>query len=1116
MNEKTAAVEAFASAALKAVFEAVGSGPVRAADSPLRTGPVDVVIPVYENAGLVQRCVNSVLPTLIEGDLLWLLDDASTEPGVSTLLSSINERHPSIRVLRNDRNLGFVANTNQALQPGGPAASERDVVLLNSDTQVTEGWLNWMQACQSRQPRAGIICPISNRATILSALPDVTVEEFESAMPGSLEWTTGDIPLPTAVGFCMLLSREMLNEIGYFSDLFAPGYGEENDLSMRAMRAGWNIYAADQAVVFHHSGASFGRQQARALQTKHQQTLDQLWPEYAPLVQSWWRENPLRARTEQLAKADGHKRSVLHVLHRQYHVGGTERVARSLIDGLGERYWHTLAYPGETNGAWCDMEVRGDASLRELMINHRWIRPALRIAGHGADLSCGPSERAMARIIQGQGSDIVHFHHFLHWDSLLLPLIAKACGSRVVISIHDFWFNCPIHNQLKYSTGRPCGIDFAGADQRCDECLSSYCEDLNGKPRGVSEVKAYAVARHDLVSKVLNDADAILVPSQFIKNKITGGFRSLRTNHIHVFEQGVSEPVNHEQSHDSGQSDGQMVIGYFGGDQFMKGSEIMLEMARAFSDRPVQFRVFGRVRGFKQTTLPRNVQLAGFYNPVDVSSAMRGIDLALLPSHYEESYSMVASECWIHGVPVMATNKGALSERVVDGLNGWLVNSLDPKDWIRTFDQVLTGDQLRRCRSALSKHSVTTLAQSADKLHSIYHSLPTRPERDVPPKAPALTRFHQKLDALRHTRRVSGTLSGAKKPPPACLGIVRDNWGTAHYRLRFPLQQLAAETAVLPSDKRTQEDGQRAAGAPGQTVIHVVREQGFKLDAVLAQPGLRHVAMQPFVSDEGLRMAEQLHRQAGLSVSLVIDDLWTDIPADNPVHRSLPSDLRQRLQYLASLSQSLVLTTNELERRLDVRHPRKWVIENALPEALFQAHSGSRVKREGKFRAGWSGAPQHAADLKFLKQVIEKTSDLADWVLLGMCPEQLLPMVKEFHPMVPFDDYPSSLAALDLDLAVAPLMDHPFNRCKSHLKVLEYGVLGYPVIASDLPPYQQCPVMLAGPEDVGDWVEKIRFLLNHEDQRVAQSQQLRDWVLKHNMIRHRSSQWLRALGMSHP
>ena len=63
--------------------------------------------------------------------------------------------------------------------------------------------------------------------------------------------------------------------------------------------------------------------------------------------------------------------------------------------------------------------------------------------------------------------------------------------------------------------------------------------------------------------------------------------------------------------------------------------------------------------------------------------------------------------------------------------------------------------------------------------------------------------------------------------------------------------------------------------------------------------------------------------------------------------------------------------------------------------------------------------------------------------------------------------YPARLARMNLDIAVAPLVDHPFNRAKSALKLLEYGALALPVVATDIEPYRGAPVSLVGDDPDG-------------------------------------------------
>lgn len=126
-----------------------------------------------------------------------------------------------------------------------------------------------------------------------------------------------------------------------------------------------------------------------------------------------------------------------------------------------------------------------------------------------------------------------------------------------------------------------------------------------------------------------------------------------------------------------------------------------------------------------------------------------------------------------------------------------------------------------------------------------------------------------------------------------------------------------------------------------------------------------------------------------------------------------------------------------------------------------------------KPRVGWAGVPQHRGDLELLEQVVRETANEVDWVFMGMCPDFRKPHVKEVHEVVSFDKYQRKLATLNLDIAVAPLEHNRFNEAKSNLRILEYGMLGWPVIASAIEPYRTAPVCLVSNQPRA-WVSAIR------------------------------------------
>src|SRR5436190_17499470 len=204
---------------------------------------IDVIIPVYKGLSQTRRCVESVLANRQATPFeIVAVDDASPEPDITSYLDELAAAR-QVTLLRNHRNLGFVQSVNR----GMALHTDRDVVLLNSDTEVANDWLDRMMAAAQSAEDVATVTPFSNNATICS----YPYEGWPGGVPGTLGLAALDraaahanagrrASIPTAIGFCMLVRRACLARIGAFdAESFGRGYGEENDFCMRAAAAGW-------------------------------------------------------------------------------------------------------------------------------------------------------------------------------------------------------------------------------------------------------------------------------------------------------------------------------------------------------------------------------------------------------------------------------------------------------------------------------------------------------------------------------------------------------------------------------------------------------------------------------------------------------------------------------------------------------------------------------------------------------------------------------------------------------------------------------------------------------------------------------------------------------------
>jgi glycosyltransferase involved in cell wall biosynthesis len=242
-----------------------------------------------------------------------------------------------------------------------------------------------------------------------------------------------------------------------------------------------------------------------------------------------------------------------------------------------------------------------------------------------------------------------------------------------------------------------------------------------------------------------------------------------------------------------------------------------------------------------------------------------------------------------------------------------------------------------------------------------------------------------------------------------------------------------------------------------------------------------------------------------------LDDLLTNVPIKNARKQAFVEmkDLHKRFRKAASLCHRFVVSTEYLAEEYRGYSDELVVVKNYLEGERWLGHTPSR-RGGAKPRVGWAGSVTHHGDLAIIVDVVKATADEVDWVFFGLCLDELRPYVKEFHELVALDQYVSRLAAMDLDLAIAPLEDVPFNHAKSHLRLLEYGIMGYPVVCTDITPYRGDYPVTRVPNKFKAWVEAIREHVSDRDELARRGDALREHVRANWILEDNLDVWLRA------
>ena len=249
----------------------------------------DVVVPVHGGLHHVRHCLRA-LAEHTAGARVVVVDDASTTYEGRRLEELVRDLDgdPRFELLRNRENLGYLRSVNRGIAHG----TAPRVVTLNSDVIVTPGWLDGLIAALEDDARNAIASPLSNHANLTRIDFPWGTHHLEVAEAVRVLSPASYPEIGIASGFCLIIRRTHLTELGGFDEVYDPGYYEESDLCMRAMERGLRVVADDATFVFHHGWASFGPEQRTALMERNAVVFERRWGAGA---HSSWQQ---RVRTE--------------------------------------------------------------------------------------------------------------------------------------------------------------------------------------------------------------------------------------------------------------------------------------------------------------------------------------------------------------------------------------------------------------------------------------------------------------------------------------------------------------------------------------------------------------------------------------------------------------------------------------------------------------------------------------------------------------------------------------------------------------------------------------------------------------------------------------------------
>ena len=604
-----------------------------------------VIVPVYNSPDITRECLEAILiaePTI----QVLAVDDCSPDAAIVPILQELATNNPErFRWIQTPRNLGFPGAANLGISQRG----DNHALLVNSDVIVSKGFASSMKiGLTARQKVASVTCLTNagESASIPTLGENTQLPEREMISEINMlaqqrenfnspkTWPV----LPSGVGFCMLLSSQALKKIGVFNEKeFSPGYGEENDWSLRASESGFVNLLCPNVYVYHVHGLTYGTSK-QALIEQHLAIINKRYPYYEQSVRKYFAEDTIayyrHALFFQAISQSPSFKTIVIVDHQRG--GGAVKTLNEEIETLQNALVVMITRISKT-------EVTCTFKFRNLS--------AINYKGNLEDLVKILRSLKVQKIILNtlalMGEDEIDDP-----KKFVFTLLEEFEVERE-FRLHDYHSVCPSLNLLN-TRGQFCGIPDLDV---CDTCLPKNSNSVENKKIRVGTWRKEWAQILDKCTSIVcyskESATRLISVYPFVESKI-----EIRKHLVTPIDLPIPRsnrpPILSE-----------LRIGVVGNLNLAKGSQIVIDLARAIKDMKQSSVIFsfGSI-----ARVPNNLPISGqgpYTYPLDLYIKFKNFDLdvILMPSIWPETYNLVSDELENLRLPIVAFSLGGPFER---------------------------------------------------------------------------------------------------------------------------------------------------------------------------------------------------------------------------------------------------------------------------------------------------------------------------------------------------------------------------------------------------------------------------------------------------------------------
>lgn len=676
-----------------------------------RIKPVTVVVPVYNAYDAVKECLESLTHTLNDEVDVLMIDDCSPDVRIQPLLEYYKNSN-GFRYEKNKVNIGYTKTVNKAIS----LSDGNDIVLLNSDTVTTPRWLNAMIYTAYSRERVATVTALSNNSGAFSVPEIGSFNDIKTGLSANeharliIHSTEGGfMPVPTGNGFCFYIRRDFIDSFGDFDEEKYPrGYGEENDLCMRALRNNWHNLICDKAYVYHKRSQSFKDEKVKLMQDGATQ-LRKDYPEYKKLISRFHDVEFNLMRAQVRVAINGNtiaKPRAIYLISTT--TGGTPQTNLDLMRAVDSKY-DCFLLRCDANKIYLSNLVDGELKP----IEEYSLSISIDVISHSSE----EYDSIVAHIFHKYCIEIIHVRH-IAWHSLGLAEVAKAMSIPLIYSMHDFYSICPTVTLTNESN------EFCGG--KCNT-MQKDCKIALWDENAIFNLKGNYIHRwREQFEKFSNLCSAIISTDDSAKNQICDIFPSVKSK-FHVIPHGRDFQKVIQGVHlNVAPSKIRIVVPV--NISKAKGALLIRDIFKSDKSGMFEFHFLGKV-----APELNNIGIHhGSYSRGDVVDKIKAIDphIGVVLSLWPETFCHTLTEMWAAGVPVLGINLGAVGNRISESGAGWLISDkttyLECKAFIKNIFESLNDynskiDLLNKWQEDKIKSNTT--AWMAEEYTRIYEKL---------------------------------------------------------------------------------------------------------------------------------------------------------------------------------------------------------------------------------------------------------------------------------------------------------------------------------------------------------------------------------------------------------